>query len=206
MSDNDEEMAMAQRAMQLSSGAGARSERERDRALLRAAAAGDDAAVRDIFRRHVDRLHRHVARILGGDDPDVEDVVQQVFLAALDGAERFDGRSSLSTWLFGIATRRALDAARSRWRRRRWSRLAEHVGLGVPAAAPDRSVHPAADAAHYLARLSPEQRVVFLMHDVEGYTFAEISGVTGVGISTLHGRLTAARRRLDELARELGDD
>ncbi|MGD8860424.1 MAG: RNA polymerase sigma factor [Myxococcales bacterium] len=172
---------------------------DQERDLLTRAAGGDEAAVRELFRTHVTRLHRHAARILGVNDPDVEDVVQQAFLAALDGAARFDGRSSLSTWLFGITTRRALDAARSRWRRERWGRVVEAVGLGSAPAQPDQRYQLCSDAEAYLAKLSPDQRVVFLMHDVEGYTFAEISGVTGVGISTLHGRLMAARKRLDRL-------
>jgi DNA-directed RNA polymerase specialized sigma24 family protein len=50
-----------------------------------------------------------------------------------------------------------------------------------------------------LSKLPPEQRLVFVLHDVEGYTFAEISGVTGIGISSLHGRLMAARKRLDAM-------
>ncbi|MFW6050742.1 MAG: RNA polymerase sigma factor, partial [Myxococcota bacterium] len=102
----------------------------RARELLELAAQGDDSAVRTLYRQHVGRVHRHVARILGPHDPDVEDVVQKVFIAALRGAERFDGRSAVSTWLLGIATRRALDEARARWRRGRFARLAERVGLG----------------------------------------------------------------------------
>jgi len=171
-----------------------------ERELLRSAAGGDEQAVRTLYRTYAVRLHRHAARVLGGEDADVEDVVQQVFLAALEGASRFDGRSSLSTWLFGITTRRALDAARSRWRRGRWGRLAESVGLGAPAAAPDERYHLLSEAERLLGKLAPEQRLVFVMHDVEGYTFAEISGVTGIGISTLHGRLVAARRRIERLA------
>ncbi|MFI5307488.1 MAG: RNA polymerase sigma factor [Polyangiales bacterium] len=170
-----------------------------ERELLGRAAGGDEAAVRILFRTHVTRLHRQAARILGADDPDVEDVVQQAFLAALDGAAKFDGRSSLSTWLFGITTRRALDAARSRWRRQRWTRLAEHVGLGQRAARPDQGYEARSDAESMLGGLSPEHRLVFVLHDVEGYTFAEISGMTGVGISSLHGRLMSARKRLDTL-------
>ncbi len=185
---------MAQPARQLRGG---RTASQEERELLNRAAGGDEAAVRELFRTHVTRLHRHAARILGVDDPDVEDVVQQSFLAALDGAARFDGRSSLSTWLFGITTRRALDAARSRWRRHRWSRVAEAVGMGAAPSQPDDGYQQRSDAETYLKALPPEQRVVFVMHDVEGYTFAEISGVTGVGISTLHGRLMAARKRLD---------
>jgi RNA polymerase sigma-70 factor (ECF subfamily) len=178
---------------------------DEERELLGRAASGDEAAVRELFRSHVTRLHRQAARILGGDDPDVEDVVQQAFLAALDGAAKFDGRSSLSTWLFGITTRRALDAARSRWRRQRWSRLAESVGIGGASLPPDHGYQLRADCEGMLAKLPPEQRMVFVLHDVEGYTFAEISGMTGVGISSLHGRLMTARKRLERMT-DGGDD
>jgi RNA polymerase sigma-70 factor (ECF subfamily) len=183
----------------------ARTANEQERSLLDRAASGDEAAVRELFRTHSSRLHRQAARILGADDPDVEDVVQQAFLAALDGASRFDGRSSLSTWLFGITTRRALDAARARWRRRRWSRLAESVGLGTPSLPPDSGYQARSDAEVMLGKLPPDLRLVFLLHDVEGYTFAEISGVTGVGISSLHGRLMSARKRLERMVQG-GDD
>ena len=168
-----------------------------ERLLLERAAQGDEAAVRSLYRTHMARMHRQAARILGADDPDVEDVAQQAFLAALDGAAKFDGRSSLSTWLFGITTRRALDAARARWRRQRWSRLAHSVGFGTPALAPDRQEELRSDAEAMLSTLSPELRRVFVLHDVEGYTFAEISGMTGLSISSLHGRLVSAQKRLD---------
>jgi RNA polymerase sigma-70 factor (ECF subfamily) len=170
-----------------------------DRALLGRAAQGDEAAVRRLYRLHIAKLQRHAARILGSTDPDVEDVVQQAFLAALDGASRFDGRSSVQTWLFGIVTRRALDAARARYRRQRFSRLLESVGLPSGThQAPDRAYQAASEVEQTLAVLSPLQRVVFVLHDIEGYTFAEISGLTDVGISTLHGRLLAARKCIDD--------
>lgn len=170
-----------------------------DRALLERAANGDEVAVRELFRTHIGRMHRQAARVLGADDPDVEDVVQQSFLAALDGAAKFDGRSSVATWLFGITTRRALDAARARWRRRRWSRLVQSVGLGSPSLPPDEGHQMRSEAEAMLGDLPPELRLVFVLHDVEGYTFAEIAGMTGLGISSLHGRLMGARRRLDAM-------
>lgn len=173
-----------------------------ERALLERAAAGDEGAVRELFRTHLQRLQRQAARILGAEDADVEDVVQQAFLAALDGAENFDGRSSVATWLFGITTRRALDAARARWRRQRWQRLGHSLGVLHEAPAADVALMARADAEALLVRLSPEQRLVFVLHDVEGYTFAEISGMTGIGISSLHGRLTAARKLLDRIAQQ----
>ena len=177
-----------------------------DRAMLERAAAGDELAVRELFRSHIGRMHRQAARILGADDPDVEDVVQQAFLAALDGAAKFDGRSSVATWLFGITTRRALDAARARWRRRRWSRLVQSVGLGgSPSLPPDEGHQMRSEAETMLGELPPELRMVFVLHDVEGYTFAEIAGMTGLGISSLHGRLMTARKRLDRMVAGGGD-
>jgi len=177
---------------------------EDDRALLARAAEGDEIAVRKLYRAHLGKLLRHASRILGATDPDVEDVVQQAFLAALDGAAKFDGRSSVQTWLFGIVTRRALDAARARYRRRRFSRLLASVGMAGAAhdtvayqPAPDHAYQAANELERTLSALSPMQRVVFVLHDIEGYTFAEISGLTDVGISTLHGRLLAARKSID---------
>jgi len=176
---------------------------DEDRELLARAARGDEAAVRRLYRSHIGKLQRHAARILGATDPDVEDVVQQAFLAALDGASKFDGRSSVQTWLFGIVTRRALDAARARFRRRRFSRLLSSIGLGgSDQPAPDHAYQAATEVERMLASLTPLQRVVFVMHDIEGYTFAEISGLTDVGISTLHGRLLAARKSIDSTVAE----
>lgn len=180
---------------------------ERER-LLRAAS-GDDDAMRQLYREHVDAVFRTASRVLGANDAEVDDVVQHTFLAAIDGAARFDGRSRLSTWLIGIATRRALDHARARHRRGRWSRLREWVGLGTSglgaevAERPDARLEGKSVADRALAELTPEQRVVFVLHQVEGHTLQEIADMTDTGISTLHARLGAARKRLDAfLARE----
>jgi RNA polymerase sigma factor (sigma-70 family) len=180
---------------------------DEDRVLLERAAAGDEQAVRALYRTHVAKLQRQAARVLGANDPDVEDVVQQSFLAALDGAVRFDGRSSVQTWLFGIVTRRALDAARARYRRQRFARFVGALGFQAEVSGPpDTAYHAGVEAERLLGMLSPLQRTVFVLHDVEGYTFAEISGLIDVGISTLHGRLIAARKRLDALSGAEVDD
>jgi RNA polymerase sigma-70 factor (ECF subfamily) len=171
-----------------------------ERELLRRAGRRDEAAVRILYRDHVARVHRCISRILGATDADVEDVVQQTFLAAIDGADRFDGRSSVATWLVGIATRRALDQSRDRWRRARWRKVTVAVGLGRPEAQPDHAHAQRGDAESALRVLDPNQRMVFVLHEVEGYTLAEIREMTGTGISTLHARLQAARKKLDALA------
>lgn len=175
-----------------------------DFATLRDAAAGDEGAVRALYRAHVDRVHRCVARILGSHDGDVEDVVQHTFMAALDGADRFEGSSKVSTWIVGIASKKALDAVRARSRRGRWGKLKEMVGLGRPASRPDARHDSLTQAEAALAALSPEQRTVFVLHQVEGYTFKEISEMTDTGISTLHARLKAARARIDAMVADGG--
>ncbi|MFN9810190.1 MAG: RNA polymerase sigma factor [Deltaproteobacteria bacterium] len=177
------------------------SERER---LLRAAG-GDEDAMRQIYREHADAVFRTACRVLGSSDAELDDVVQHTVLAAIDGAARFDGRSRLSTWLIGSATRRALDHARARHRRGRWARLREGAGLsdGASVARPDAQIEGRSLAERALAELTPDQRVVFVLHQVEGHTLQEIADMTDTGISTLHARLGAARKRLDAfLARE----
>lgn len=183
---------------------GEASVRASERARLLRAANGDDEAMRQLYREHADAVFRTACRVLGANDAEVDDVVQHTFLAAIDGASRFDGRSRLSTWLIGIATRRALDHARARHRRGRWARLKEWVGLGAePAPRPDERLEGRSVAERALAELTPEQRVVFVLHQVEGHTLQEIADMTDTGISTLHARLGAARKRLDAfLARE----
>lgn len=178
-----------------------RAERER----LLAAAEGDQEAMRRIYRAHVDMVFRTASRVLGACDGDVDDVVQHTFLAAVQSAEAFDGRSKLSTWLVGIATRRALDHARARHRRGRWDRLKEWVGLAPPAEpAPDARHESRTTAERALDVLTLDQRTAFVLHEVEGHTLQEISDMTGIGISTLHARLGAARKRLDAHLLEAG--
>ena len=190
-------------------------EHTEEQSLLERAAAGDAGAVRELYRTHADSVHRQVARILGVDDGNVDDVVQQVFLAALDGASAFGGRSSVGSWLLGIATRRALDESRRRWRRSRWRSIGQWmgglgastshsaaVGMGQPARGPDHRLSRLSEAEQLLQCLTPEQRAVFVLKEVEGYTFKEISELLGVGISTLHARLQSARKRLDAAIEE----
>jgi RNA polymerase sigma-70 factor (ECF subfamily) len=169
-----------------------------DALLARAASGAEDAAVA-LFRAHGARVHRTASRILGSNDGDVDDVVQQTFLAAFGPESRYDGRASVASWLVGIATRRALDVARSRARRARWGRLASFVGLPglAPTTRPDSPIEDRSTIERALAELTPDQRVVFVLSSVEGYTLQEIAEMTSTGISTLHARLAAARKRLD---------
>jgi len=88
----------------------------REERLVRRVRAGDDAAFREIADAYRGQLHVHCYRILGSAQ-DAEDLVQETLLGAWRGIERFEGRSTLRSWLYRIATNLCLNALRARGRR-----------------------------------------------------------------------------------------
>src|SRR5512136_854202 len=90
------------------------SEINQDRELLERVRAGDKTACDDCIRVHSPGIYRLALRLMR-DQSEAEDVVQEAFLSAFKGIDRFDGRSGLSTWLYRIA----FNAAMMRLRRRR---------------------------------------------------------------------------------------
>jgi len=92
--------------------------RTNEEALLGRARAGDEAAFASLVDRYSGELTLHCYRIVGSVQ-DAEDLVQETLLAAWRGLDRFEGRASLRSWLYRIATNRCLNARRDRGRRRR---------------------------------------------------------------------------------------
>src|SRR6201999_2446619 len=80
-----------------------------DYALIRAIAAGSKPAMRTLFLRHNTRVLRYVTRIVR-DHALAEDVLSEVFLDVWRRADRFEGRSSVATWICGVARHKALTA------------------------------------------------------------------------------------------------
>jgi RNA polymerase sigma factor (sigma-70 family) len=84
--------------------------------LLERAQRGEESAYRDLVEIHRAELHAHCYRMLASVQ-DAEDAVQEALLRAWRGLSHFEGRSSVRTWLFKIATNTALDTAERRSRR-----------------------------------------------------------------------------------------
>src|ERR1700754_4808467 len=84
--------------------------------LLSLARAGDEAAFGELVAPYRHELQVHCYRILGSLQ-DAEDVLQETLLSAWRGLDGFEGRSSVRTWLYRIATNRSLDAVRATARR-----------------------------------------------------------------------------------------
>src|SRR5215212_2810961 len=84
-----------------------------ERALVKAAQSGSEAAVEELFRRHWSRTHR-AAYLIVRDAAAAEDIAQEAFLSALSALHRFDRRRPFAPWLHRIAVNRAIDWSRAR--------------------------------------------------------------------------------------------
>jgi RNA polymerase sigma-70 factor (ECF subfamily) len=145
-----------------------------------------------LYRRHTPALYRLALRLGGGDDPWAEELVQRTWIRAVEGLGSFAWRSSLSSWLGGIA----INCARELWREARTrseTALAEEISVAAPRLlAPEERV----DLERAIEGLPAGYREVFVLHDVEGYTHEEIGGLLGIESGTSKSQLARARQRL----------
>jgi RNA polymerase sigma-70 factor (ECF subfamily) len=162
-----------------------------DRALADAVARSrDEAAFRALYRRHTPALYRLALRLGGGDGPWAEELVQRTWIRAVEGLGSFAWRSSLSSWLGGIA----INCARELWRD---ARTRGETGLVDEVAAPRAlAAEERVDLERAIERLPAGYREVFVLHDVEGYTHEEIGGLLGIEPGTSKSQLSRARQRL----------
>ncbi len=149
------------------------------------------------YREHADFVVR-VACQYGVDAAHVEDVVHDVFLVVHRRWHEYDGRS-LRSWLYGIARRVALHHHRGRRRADARARFA----APVPVAGPDPEERTAESEAiaiveSFVGTLPEEQRIVFVLADIEGTPMPEIAEALGVKLNTLYSRLRLARRRFEQ--------
>jgi RNA polymerase sigma-70 factor (ECF subfamily) len=171
-------------------------------------------------------LVAHCYRMLGSAD-EAEDVVQETYLRAWRGYDAFEGRASVRSWLYRIATNACLTALEQRGRR------ALPSGLGGPADDPDAPPTPADAGVAWLepipdALVTPEsedpaaivaarewlrlaliaslqylparQRAVLLLREVLGFPAAEVAEMLGISTAAVKSALQRARARLDEVS------
>lgn len=170
-----------------------------ERALLRRLSAGERSALDELWAAHGRALQGYL-RHLSSDPELCEEVLQDTLVAAWRGAARFAGRSSLRTWLIGIARRQMLSALR----RRRLPLAAEEAMSDVPAAGldPQDAALAAAERAALAAAmrgLSPLHREILRLAFVEDLSYPELTRVLGVPLGTVKSRLSNAKRALRKL-------
>jgi RNA polymerase sigma-70 factor (TIGR02960 family) len=188
-------------------------------ATIDRARAGDQQAFGELTDPYLAELRLHCYRILGSVQ-DAEDMLQETLLAAWRGLGEFEGRASMRTWLYRIATNRCLNALRASGRRPRPeppeppfvptdpTRRGEPVWLepypdalldGVPDTTPGPDARYEAKETIALAfvvalqQLPPRQRTVLLLRDALGFASAEVAGLLDSSEASVNSALQRAR-------------
>nr|WP_211207264.1 sigma-70 family RNA polymerase sigma factor [Stackebrandtia nassauensis] len=164
--------------------------------LALAARGGDPVAVAAFVRATQTEVWRLCAAL--SDVHTADDLAQETYLRALKALASFEGRSSVRTWLLGIARRVCADHVRRLVRRRRLdARLLDNAPRTVEG-------DPAVSLAltDLLARLSSERRSAFVLTQVLGLSYADAAVVDNVPVGTIRSRVARAREELLEAWRQ----
>jgi len=174
---------------------------DEERSLVARAQSGDQEGFAGLVRLHQQRAYL-VARSVVLTREDAEDAVQEGFLRAYQALDRFDSAQSFGAWLNRIVANAALDLSR-----RRKVRAAEELSDTHPDVfrdpAEDRELRERLQSA--LATLPERARAVLVLHDIEGFTHAEIGELLGIPGGTARSDLHHARQKLKGLLKDLRD-
>ncbi|BCP52659.1 RNA polymerase sigma factor [Kaistia sp. 32K] len=178
----------------------------RDDQLLARIAGGDQAAMRSLFTAQHLRVHRYVLRLVRREDV-AEDVVTEVFLDVWRQAARFEGRSSVTTWLLSIARFKAYSALRRRTEAPLDEEFAETIeDLDDTPEVTLQKSDKAGVLRACIDRLSPEHREAIDLVYYQEQSIEDVSRIVGIPENTVKTRVFHARKRLSELCREAGLD
>jgi len=161
--------------------------------LLRGVRDGDRRAFSELYRQYQPRLCGYLRRLLS-DPGSVEEVLDDVMLVVWRDARKFQGRAAVSSWIFGIAYRKALTAMRTE---RRYQAPLDR--RAEPPASPGPSVENEEWIEAALAHLSADHRQVLELTYFCGFSYREIAEIAGCPENTVKTRMFHARRRLKVL-------
>jgi RNA polymerase sigma-70 factor (ECF subfamily) len=171
----------------------------REAGWIRKIAAGDRTAFEELFHAYKRRLMGYAYRMTG-DAARAEEITSDVLVEVWNSAGRFQGRSSVSTWVFGIAHHKVVDELRRRG------------GQGVQVEVPENLIDPERDPEdrtiekdrnarlrRVLQQLTHEHREVLEMTFFQGRSVEDIAGILGCPAGTVKTRMFYARKKLREL-------
>ena len=172
--------------------------------VVLAARHGDERALEDVYRATAAPIYTLLRRLVRR--PAIaEELLQETFVDVLEHIGAFEGRCPLTAWIRSIAVNRALMYLRSPWHRKlEWldADAGRLEGLHSDSPASARSAEPGLDRA--LMRLPALARAIVWLHDVEGYTHAEIGTALGRTPSFSKTQLSRAHARLRDLLVDAG--
>ncbi len=157
--------------------------------LLQRIAAADQSALRELYDRYFNRLSRFLLRMTG-DTETVAELINDVFLVVWQSAGRFRGDSTVSTWILGVAYRKALKALKAK----RTTVPLDEEDLHMT-----ETESAAEDIAAVIDKLSPIHKSVMELTYYFGYTYKEIAEICGSPENTIKTRMFHARRHLKSI-------
>ena len=178
---------------------------EADATLLAQLQGGSEAAFRELVERYQTRIYRTVFALLRSPE-EAEDVAQEVFVEVYQTVGRFRGEAALSTWLYRLATSRALKNRRRARAKKRFAFFTSLLGLG------NEVLHELPDHAHplallegqqqlqlllaHLARLPDQQQVAFTLRHEQELSYEQIAAVLCTTVAAVESLLFRARQTL----------
>jgi RNA polymerase sigma-70 factor, ECF subfamily len=181
-------------------------------ALVRRVQARDEIAFRDIVERYQAKVFSIIYGILRNHN-DAEDIAQQVFSKIYFSIQNFDFRSSLLTWIYKITVNECYDYLRKKRVRKLVyeSDFSEEDSQRMQNTEAATDQRPAVDTqlarkdlvVKLLSRLSPEDRSLLMLKEVEGHSVEELAQMTGMNENTIKVKLFRARQKLVKASQRL---
>ncbi|MFH8259291.1 RNA polymerase sigma factor [Streptomyces roseolus] len=170
-----------------------------DRLWAVRAAEGDEEAFEVLVHRHSPTMLQLAERLMGS-RAEAEDAVQDAFVSAWRSLPEYRGEAGFGTWLYRIVTNRCLNLLRAR-------RPAADLDAVAEPAAPEHQSSPVSaaesqaavrDLAQAMGGLSPEQKVCWVLREIEGQPYETIAQAVGIRPEAVRARVFRARRMLTE--------
>jgi len=165
---------------------------------------GEPAATRELFRRHRNRVHASLFRVLGS-NRDMDDLLQEAFIQVFQSLRGWRAEASLATWIDRVSVRVAYRYLSQRGRRIQTSPLIDEETVPGGEATDDRR-QLARDGVRrlyaVLDELGAAARLAFTLHEIDGRPLAEVADLVGSSLTATKLRVWRARGKVEAAAAE----
>ena len=176
--------------------------RELDKALIAGVAQGNKGAMNEIYKAYAPALNGFI-RLFLADPNDVADITHDTMLEVWRKADRFEGRSSLKTWIFSIAKNKSIDRNRKHARLKYSDEPIEIKDDALNAAELVNLSQKASTVRQAVAQLKPDHRRVIHLSFFEDLTYKEIAEIENCPVGTVKTRILYAKRSLQHILQSL---
>jgi RNA polymerase sigma-70 factor (ECF subfamily) len=168
---------------------------------------GEPAASRELFRRHKQRVHACLFRVLGS-NRDMDDLLQEAFIQVFQSLRGWRAEASLATWVDRVSVRVAYRYLTQKGRRVQTDSFDDDDGPSISDATHESGHGTRRQMARdgvkrlyaVLDELSPAARLAFTLHEIDGRTLAETAKLVGSSVTATKLRVWRARKRIEAAA------